>query len=145
MWRVGVVVALLALMVAGCSPRPVDAIVADAPREGWHEGKNLSLGYNNSDTIAPYNLGVVARVESASAKESISLVVGCTSPSGVSYQSEVVLTAEEGQRGGSLKEYRGRWIEQATFAESGEYTFSLTPVESLQGVWNVGVTIEQAK
>ena len=143
--RLGVVVALVALLSEGCSPQPVGAIVTDAPREEWHEGESLSLGHDNLDTLTLYNLGVVARVEVASAKESMTLVVGCASPSGASYRSEVVLLAEKGQRGGSFKEYRGRWIEQATLAERGEYIFSVTPKEELQGVWNVGVTIEEAK
>lgn len=145
MQRLGVVVALLALLAVGCSPQPVGAIVVDAPREEWRNGEELSLRYDNRDTLSLYNLGVVARLESSVAKESMTLVVGCVSPSGESYHSEVVLQAEEAQRGGSLRGYSAPWIEDAALAESGEYLFSIAPKEDLQGVWNVGVTIEEAK
>ena len=139
--RWGVVVVLLAMMVAGCSPKPIGAIVADTPREEWKSDRVVALHYDNNDTLSLRTLGMVARVESGAAEEKIDLVVECESPTGKSFESKVVLTPKSGQRGGSFREYEAEWVEDAQLFESGDYEFRVAPVGSLRGVWSVGITI----
>lgn len=138
--RVVAFVAVVVALMAGCGPKSVEAVVVDTPREEWRE--SVTLRYENRDTLLVANVGVVARVENAQAEESMTLSVECQAPSGAHFRSDVVLTPEEGQRGGSFREFRGAWVEGAEFAESGDYLFRVTPTEGLKGVWNVGITVE---
>lgn len=137
------VVAFVTLMVAlmvGCSPQSVEAIVVDTPREAWRE--SVTLRHDNTDTLLVANVGVIARVESAKAEECMTLSIECQAPSGAHFESEVTLTPEEKQAGGSFREFRCAWVESAQFAERGDYLFRVTPTEMLDGVWTVGITIE---
>lgn len=135
-----VFVSMMVALMVGCCPRSVEAIVADTPREAWRE--SVTLRYVSTDTLLVANVGVVARVESAKAEECMTLSIECQAPSGAHFESEVTLTPEEEQRGGSFREFRCAWVESAQFAESGDYLFRVTPTEMLDGVWNVGITIE---
>ncbi len=145
MRRVGLKSAVIAamLMLAACSERPVGAVVADTPRDVWHAGEEVELRYESCDTLSLYDLSIVVRREANRASEgSVSVRVQCTSPSGVDFESPVVILPEERHRGGSFAENLGEWIRGARFAEEGDYLFTITPTSDLQGVWSVGVKVE---
>lgn len=139
-----VFVALVALMAVACSPKPEGAIVVDTPRSGWLMGEEVTLDYENSDSLSLYNLGVALRMESGKVEGPVTLHVGCVSPSGGYYGSDVILHAEEVHSGGTFTEIETPWVNDACFMESGEYLFILSPMdESLDGVWMAGVTIRK--
>ena len=143
--RVGVVavVALWLSLMVGCSEKPVGAVVADTPRRDWNTP--VTIAYTASDSLSEYNLGVVARVENGLFEEALALQVRLTAPSGRYFQSELQLWAENRHSGGSFTELRAEWIQKAQLIEKGDYIFTLTPMESISGVWTVGVEIEEAR
>ncbi|MBR5830922.1 MAG: hypothetical protein IKY63_06640 [Tidjanibacter sp.] len=132
----------LAVLVGSCTERPVGAVVADTPRGRWHSGESIEVGYDNRDTLSLYDLAVVVRGQASSAQEAMPLRVRCTSPSGVSFESGVVILPEERHGGGSFAESEGAWIRDARLAEMGEYRFAFTPECDLAGVWSVGMKIQ---
>lgn len=141
--RRGFVIALVALVAAGCTLRPEGAVVADTPRGTWEPHEEVAIFYDNADTLSLYNVGVALRVESGRVEGPVSVGVECESPSGKRFASSVVLRAEEVHSGGSFTEIRAPWVEQALFDERGEYLFLLTPEQTLRGVWMAAITIEK--
>ncbi len=134
-------IVLLAILATSCVEKPIGAVVVDTPRGMWHEGEGVSVVYENMDTTSLYNLGVVLRREAGEAEESVRLSVAAVSPSGVRFESEVVVPAVARHSGGSFAESAGEWVEDARFGEVGEYNFTLTPTKDLKGVWTAGVKI----
>ena len=132
----------LAVLVGSCTERPVGAAVADTPRGKWHSGESVEVCYDNRDTLALYDLAVVVRGQASAAQEVMPLRVRCTSPSGVTFESGVVILPEERHGGGSFAESEGAWIQAARLAEMGEYRFVFTPERDLAGVWSVGMKIQ---
>ncbi len=131
----------VALTMVACSERPVGAAVTDTPRGEWLAGARVEVRYENCDTLSLYDVAVVVRREASATEVAMPLRVRCTSPSGVTFESGVVVP-EESHRGGSFTESVGAWIEDAHFAESGEYLFTFTPESDLRGVWSVGVELK---
>ena len=144
MRRLWAIVAVAMAMVA-CSERPVGAVVADTPRSVWHTAESVEVRYDNSDTLALYDVGVVARQQTSDNRGAIPLQVVVTTPSGSTYGGEVILTPSGRNKGGSFVELSSEWIEGARFGEVGEYVFALAPVSDLKGVWNVGLQIQNSK
>lgn len=140
--RVAVVALWLSLMV-GCSEKPVGAVVTDTPRREWMSP--VTITYTNTDSLAVCNLAIVARVESGLVEKAFGLQVCLTAPSGRYFKSEVVLRAERRHSGGSFTELRSGWIEKGQLAEVGDYILTLTPVDTLSGVWSVGADIVDAQ
>lgn len=136
-----VLVAIMAVMAVACSLKPEGAIVVDTPRGGWSLGEEVTLDYENLDSLSLYRLGVALRVESGKVEGPVTLRVGCVSPSGAYFESPVTLQAEEVHSGGSFTEIESPWVEGARFTEGGDYLFILTPEQELEGVWMAGVTI----
>ena len=134
---------LLAILVTSCVEKPIGAVVVDTPRGVWSEGEGVSVAYENRDTTSLYNVGVVLRREAGEAEESVRLSVSAVSPSGVGFESVVVIPAVERHSGGSFAESAGEWVEDARFGEMGEYRFTLTPTKNLKGVWTAGVKAEK--
>lgn len=134
---------LIALLATACVERPVGAVVVDTPRVVWGAGESVGVAYENGDTTALYNVGVVLRREAAEAVEGVALAVEVVSPSGVRFASPVVIPAVERHSGGSFAESSGEWVESARFGEVGEYLFTLTPTKDLKGVWTAGVKVEK--
>ena len=132
----------VAMAVVACSERPVGAVIVDTPRSVWHTGESVEVRYDNSDTLALYNVGVVARQQTNDYSGAFPLRVVVTTPSGVVYGGEVILTPNGRNKGGSFVELSAEWVESARLGESGEYVFALAPQCDLSGVWNVGVQIQ---
>lgn len=139
------IVVAVAMLAVGCSERPVGAVMTDTPRDLWQMGESVSVVYENSDTLTRHTLGVVVRQEASRMEGAITLLVRCISPSGVSFESPVVVPAEERHSGGSFAESAGEWVNDARFEEQGEYTFTLTPTSDLRGVWMAGVELKVAE
>ena len=132
----------VAMAVVACSERPVGAVSVDTPRSVWHTGESVEVRYDNSDTLALYNVGVVARQQTNDHSGAIPLSVVVTTPSGVTYGGEVILTPNGRNKGGSFVELSAEWVESARLGERGEYVFVFVPQSDLVGVWNVGVQIQ---
>lgn len=132
----------VAMAVVACSERPVGAVIVDTPRSVWHTGESVEVRYDNSDTLALYNVGVVARQQTNDHSGAFPLRVAVTTPSGVVYGGEVILTPNGRNKGGSFVELSAEWVESAQLGESGEYVFVFVPQSDLVGVWNVGVQIQ---
>lgn len=132
----------LAVVTVGCSERPVGAVVADTSRTLWRAGEGIELRYENHDTLAHYDLSVVVRREASRAEGAMPLMVRCTSPSGVSFESFVVVTPVERHAGGSFEEPSVLWVTDAQLHEEGDYLFTITPTSDLRGVWSVGVELK---
>lgn len=141
----GVLIAVVAMLTVACSERPVGAVVTDTPREVWHEGESVELSYDNRDTLSLFTLGVVARREVSYGGVALPLTVAVTAPSGLHFAGEVVLLPNDKHRGGSFVELRAAWISEARLGEEGTYRFRITPQSPLQGVWTVGVSVEQTE
>lgn len=142
MRRIWAIVAVMVSMVA-CEERPVGAVVADTPRDGWSAGEVVEMRYDNCDSLTLYDVGVVARRQVNDHNGAIPLTVAVTSPSGATYKSEVVLVPNGRSKGGSFVELSAGWIEDARLGEIGDYTFTLTPTTNLKGVWTAGVVVER--
>ena len=132
----------VACVALSCSPRPIGAVVADAPRAEWQVGEGVELRYEHGDTLNLRSVGVVARWEIGCAKRELPLRITAQSPLGVRYDGEVVLLPTERHKGGSFVEFATEWIDGALLGESGEYVFTLSPTATQRGVWTVGVKIE---
>lgn len=132
----------VAVVAVACSERPVGAVIVDTPRSVWHTGESVEVRYDNSDTLALYNVGVVARQQTNDHSGAFPLSVVVTTPSGVVYGGEVILTPNGRNKGGSFVELSAEWVESARLGESGEYVFALAPQCDLSGVWSVGVQIQ---
>ena len=132
----------VAMVAVACSERPVGAVIVDTPRSVWHTGESVEVRYDNSDTLALYNVGVVARQQTNDHSGAFPLRVAVTTPSGVVYGGEVILTPNGRNKGGSFVELSAEWVESARLGESGEYVFVFVPQSDLSGVWNVGMQIQ---
>ncbi len=135
--RVAAAVAMMLVAVA-CTVKPVDSTVVDTPRSGWSEPVELLC---SADSTALHTIGVVLQMESKSVDGPIELRIGCTSPSGVSLGDTLRVGPARRSNGGSFTRIEGDWIEGARFAEQGDYSFTIEPLEPLDGVWMVGITI----
>lgn len=135
--------ALVMVATVACSEQPIGAAVVDTPREEWSPEQRVELLYENVDTLGRYNLAVVARIENGRAENPLGMKVECLSPTGVAFESNVVLQATESSKGGSFVAYGAEWIFGAHLHETGTYRFTFSPTESCHGVWSVGVTFEE--
>lgn len=135
--RVAAAVAMMLVAVA-CTVKPVDSTVVDTPRSGWSEPVELLC---SADSTALHTIGVVLQMESKSVDGPIGLRICCTSPSGVSLGDTLRVGPARRSNGGSFTRIEGDWIEGARFAEQGDYSFTIEPLEPLDGVWMVGITI----
>ncbi len=137
----GLLAVLVAVAMVGCRVVPHGAVVADVDPKGWDAEDEVELCFAATDTASLYTISVVARREFGKVAEPMRLQVKAMAPDSVEVNGVVVLPAEGGRRGGSFEEVRTLWVENARLA-AGTYTFTLTPMQYVEGVWNVGVEIE---
>lgn len=138
-WLTIVVVACVSL---SCSQKPVGAVVADTPRSAWNPEECVEVRYGNCDTLSLYEVTVVARRQASDGDGAVPLRVVATTPSGATFGGEVILAPRERHKGGSFVELSAEWIKEAQLGEIGEYVFALSPITELEGVWTVGVQIQ---
>lgn len=137
----GLLVVLAAVAMVGCRIVPHGAVVADVDPKGWSAGEGVDLCFAATDTASLHTISVVARREFDGVAEPMRLQVRVVAPDSAEVSGEVVLPVSGSRQGGSFEELKALWVEDARLTE-GIYTFTLAPIHEVEGVWNVGVEIE---
>ena len=137
----GLLIVLAAVAMVGCRVVPHGAVVADVDPKGWSVGEGVDLCFSATDTTSLHTISIVARREFGKTAEPVRLQVRAVAPDSAEVGGVVVLPVGGSRQGGSFEEVEALWVENARLKE-GTYTFTLAPTHEVEGVWNVGVEIE---
>lgn len=120
-------------------------VSADVPPRGWSEP--VVLRYVNADTVTLSRLTLsLYCAAGASPRENICLVEAST-PSGAPECDtlRIGLPGPAALRGNNMHQIDIPFRSRVRFAETGEYSFTVTPLAEVRGVWSVSLSIDKLK
>lgn len=141
--RSGVCGVVIAIICCSCNINPNSVAVADVSRSGWVE--QIDLVYDNQDTSALYDMGVVLRLSSGFQAKMLQLNMVIVTPDSLRYEERVALPVTVGQwhKEAESKEIVLPYRQNVHLARQGVYGVSITPEGSVVGVEAAGVIFEK--
>ncbi len=121
---------LLTLSLASCLSG-YDVASTDVSPVDWSEPAEIR--YTNRDTLSVRDLALVFRHNNFNQLGG-DFVVGVVSPTGVEVREDVSVVLNA-----ALRETRVPFRRRVMLSESGDYVFTITPLQSLCGVWSVAL------
>ena len=133
----------LFFFAAGCYS-PHGANVADVNERLWTPFDEISVAYDNSDTVSSRNIGVILRYGRAPGYDKIFVSVTFVSPAGYSWCDTMAISCyPQGGKTGRYYETEQSYRENAVLGEEGRYLVEFRPVapEEVEGISAIGVNI----
>lgn len=128
-----------AATLAGCMSG-TQTVAADVSPEGWSEP--VVLRHFNSDTLSAANLTLSLRHSAAVLPAAGSFIIERLSPWGeIRIDTMMVDIPPIVSNTGRLHETTVAAGIQVPFAEAGEWRFTVTPLQTMQGIWSVAIEI----
>lgn len=129
--------ATVLLSVARCMSDS-ESMVADVSPEGWKEP--VEMRYHNTDTLAVKELSLAIRHGAEAGDIDGRYIVETLSPWGKLSCDTLTINI--------VSDYERKKTGEAssapahiTFSETGEYRFTVTPMQSYSGIWSVGIEV----
>lgn len=119
-----------------------ESLAADVRPEGWRE--SVELRYVNTDTLTVRELQLTFRHSSAHESPGGRYILRTASPSGAVTRDTLRVRVFLKAQGNKLEE---AWTPPTNvrFTETGEYVFTVTPMQNTVGVWSVGMDISKTR
>lgn len=134
-----VVVALMAIAVAcGSTTQSVD--MHDMERSRWSSAEEFY--YDNADSLAERNIAVVVRYDRGYVADSVAMSILTISPDSLVVEEHITLSIpqiEEVRPTEQIFPYRSGVV----LRQKGQYTFRLTPDQSVEGIQSIGIAISE--
>ena len=134
-----VVVALMAIAVA-CGSKTQSVDMHDMERSRWSSAEEFY--YDNADSLAERNIAVVVRYDRGYVADSVAMSILTISPDSLVVEEHITLSIpqiEEVRPTEQIFPYRSGVV----LRQKGQYTFRLTPDQSVEGIQSIGIAISE--
>lgn len=131
------------LLLAGCYT-PHEIHIAEIDERAWNAADNISVAYDNEDTVAVRSIDIICRYTDRFAYDRLVVAVNFVSPRGYSWYDTVGIRNDV-LPCGSYYDKEQRYRDNVVFPEVGRYIIKFRPVmpeDNLQGISAIGVNIQ---
>ncbi|WP_297807205.1 hypothetical protein [uncultured Alistipes sp.] len=127
--------AVMALVLTSCTS-PC-RMMADVGVGAWHEPAELFI--DNADTLAPCDLLLVVRSNTAFDGDTLTLRIGVLTPDSLRCEESLLLSVPRGGSAAVARETQTVYRRNVVLADSGRYVFTVVPQRTVRGIEAVGL------
>ncbi len=114
-----------------------EVVAADVPPAGWNEP--VTLLYSNTDTLTLKDVSLTLRHSVEVSPSEGDFLVETVSPSKAGSYSTIRMKLDSPVSGNNLYETSVPLRGGVRLSETGDYVFTVTPLQDMRGVWSVAI------
>lgn len=140
MCRIGIVLAMIALVATSCVDEGRSVEVHDQPRGVWSASEEFY--YENEDSLSKRDIAIVLRYDNGKVADSLALNIMAISPDSLVVIEPFVLHIP---RLGDLRpeEQTFPYRRDVVFSQKGRYRIKLSPTSVAEGISSVGIVVSE--